>query len=96
MPLGLQLPLGAKEGALAEAGLLGGLGEGVTGVDRKGELPEEQSQRVGAQPGMPDEVVRNLTEGTSRRDNMTEHSGGLISTEDEGPRRWLLPASWAA
>ncbi len=84
-PFLLQLPLGAGEGVSPDPGTLGGGGEGFAGALGEGELPGEEPDGVGTEPRMPDELVRELGEGTRGRVKVPVDHGGVLVHE------WFRP-----
>ncbi|MFE5948450.1 hypothetical protein [Streptomyces sp. NPDC056480] len=86
----LELPLGAGEGASPDPGTSGGHGKGLASVLGEGELPGQESNGVGGEPGMPNDLVRELTEGMGGRVKVPVDHGGFLFHE------WFRPSPTVA
>lgn len=71
----LELTLGPGEGGCSDTGAFGGAREGLARSLGEGELPGQEADRVGRQPGVPDELVGELGEGARGRDMVPVNHG---------------------
>ncbi|GGS71790.1 hypothetical protein GCM10010222_11340 [Streptomyces tanashiensis] len=83
----LELPLGPPEGGCPDPGTFGGAGKTVAGALGEGELPGQKPNGVGGEPGMPNDVVRELGEAARGRVKVPVDHGGTSAFHE-----WFRPS----